>query len=92
MRANLDLTGGLVMAEAAMMALAPALGRQRAHELVYAACARVIDTGSDLATELRANPVVVAALGADRIDQLRDPAGYLGSARTMTDSVVRASR
>ncbi len=90
MRANLDLTGGLVMAEAVMMALAPALGRQRAHELVYAACARVIDTGSDLATELKAHEVVVARLGADRIDRLCDPAGYLGSARAMTSSVVWA--
>ncbi len=91
MRANLGLTGGLIMAEAVMMALAPALGRQQAHELVYAACARVIDTGSDLATELRAHPVVVASLGGDRIDQLCDPAGHLGSARAMTSSVARAS-
>jgi 3-carboxy-cis,cis-muconate cycloisomerase len=88
MRANLDLTGGLIMAEAVMMALAPALGRQHAHELVYAACSRVIDTGTDLATELQAHPVVVSSLGLDRIQRLCDPATYLGSAHTMTRSVT----
>ncbi|MFD4636082.1 3-carboxy-cis,cis-muconate cycloisomerase [Lentzea sp. NPDC058436] len=88
MRANLGLTGGLVMAEAVMMALAPVLGRQQAHELVYAACGRVIDNGGDLAAELRAHPVVVASLGEDGIDRLCDPASYLGSAGAMTRSVV----
>ncbi|WP_439655960.1 3-carboxy-cis,cis-muconate cycloisomerase [Lentzea sp. HUAS TT2] len=88
MRANLGLTGGLIMAESVMMALAPALGRQQAHELVYAACSRVIDTGGDLATELRRHPVVVESLGAQRVDQLCDPATYLGSAQAMTRSVV----
>ncbi|HUQ55580.1 adenylosuccinate lyase family protein [Lentzea sp.] len=90
MRANLGLTGGLVMAEAVMMALAPALGRQQAHELVYAACSRVIDSGSDLATELQAHPVVAETLGAERIERLCDPATYLGSAHAMTRSVVDA--
>ena len=88
MRANLGLTGGLVMAEAVMMALAPVLGRQQAHELVYSACSRVIDTGGDLAAELRAHPAVVASIGADGIERLCDPASYLGSASAMTRSVV----
>jgi 3-carboxy-cis,cis-muconate cycloisomerase len=92
MRANLGLTGGLVVAEAVMMALAPALGRHRAHDLVYAACARVIDSGGDLANELRSQPDVVACLGDDRIDALCDPAGYLGSAHAMIRSVTGVDR
>src|SRR5213078_2260119 len=35
MRANLDITQGLICTEAVMMGLAPHLGRQRAHDLVY---------------------------------------------------------
>jgi 3-carboxy-cis,cis-muconate cycloisomerase len=35
MRANLDAEGGLIMAEAAMIKLAQALGRERAHDVVY---------------------------------------------------------
>ncbi|MEU7044458.1 adenylosuccinate lyase family protein [Streptomyces varsoviensis] len=91
MRANLDLTGGLIVAEAVMMALAPALGRQRAHEVVYAACARVLDSdpgATDLASELCAEPEALASLGPDRIRRLCDPAGYLGSAQAMVRSVA----
>ena len=35
MRANLDLTGGLIMAEPVMLALGAYLGRQDAHDVVY---------------------------------------------------------
>ncbi|MFD1858420.1 3-carboxy-cis,cis-muconate cycloisomerase [Aeromicrobium camelliae] len=36
MRANLDADGGLIMSESAMIALAPHLGREEAHDAVYA--------------------------------------------------------
>src|SRR5271163_3986161 len=42
MRANLDITKGLIVSEAVMMGLGPALGRQRAHDLVYDICRDVI--------------------------------------------------
>ena len=38
MRANLDTTNGLIVSEAVMMGLAPFLGRERAHDLVYDIC------------------------------------------------------
>ena len=38
MRRNLDLTGGLIVAEAVMMGLAPHLGRGEAHHVVKHAC------------------------------------------------------
>ncbi|WP_410668020.1 adenylosuccinate lyase family protein [Amycolatopsis sp. cmx-4-68] len=89
MRANLGLTSGLIAAEAVMMALAPILGRQRAHELVYAACARVLDSGSDLASELCGQPDITASLEPDRIRRLCDPTGYLGSAQVMARAVAQ---
>ncbi|WP_406633221.1 adenylosuccinate lyase family protein [Amycolatopsis sp. WGS_07] len=89
MRANLGLTNGLIAAEAVMMALAPVLGRHRAHELVYAACAEVINSGGDLATELSRHPEVTASLDAGQLLQLCDPAGYLGSAQAMTRAVAQ---
>src|SRR5437016_8222807 len=48
MRANLDLTNGLIVSEAVMMALGPHLGRQRAHDLVYDICRKVMTTGRPL--------------------------------------------
>ena len=35
MRRNLDLGGGLIMAEAVMLELGAAIGRQHAHDVVY---------------------------------------------------------
>lgn len=52
----------------------------------------MIDSGGDLAAELRSHPDVVACLGDDRIDALCDPAGYLGSAHAMTRSVMGVDR
>jgi 3-carboxy-cis,cis-muconate cycloisomerase len=53
MRRNLGADGGLVMAEAYMMRLAPRLGRERAHELVYEAAQRCRENGGALGDVLR---------------------------------------
>ena len=48
MRRNLDLTGGLIVAEAVMMALAEHTGRGAAHDIVYGACRAALEKGSTL--------------------------------------------
>jgi 3-carboxy-cis,cis-muconate cycloisomerase len=89
MRDNLDLTRGLIVAEAVMMAAAPALGRQHAHDVVYDACRKAIEGGGDLADILGDVPEVVAALGgADGIRRRCDPANYLGLCGEMIDRVL----
>src|SRR3984885_1304630 len=55
MRANLDLTKGLIVSEAVMMGLGPHLGRQYAHDLVYDICRKVVATGRPLADLLAEN-------------------------------------
>jgi 3-carboxy-cis,cis-muconate cycloisomerase len=90
MRANLDLTGGLIVAEAVMMALAPHLGRQRAHDIVYAACRAVAEARGErgLLEILQATPEVTRHLDAQRLVALLDPANYLGSAPAVVDRVL----
>ena len=79
MRENLNLTGGLIVAEAVMMAAAPVLGRQHAHDLVYAACRIGIEQKRSLADGVLENADLVAALGgADAARANCDPAGALG--------------
>ena len=92
MRANLDLTQGLIVAEAVMMGLAPHLGRQQAHDVVYEACRDALGQRRSLFDVLVANPTISAALNEQRLRALCDPANYLGSAPRMTDAVVQASR
>jgi 3-carboxy-cis,cis-muconate cycloisomerase len=88
MRRNLDLTGGLIVAEAVMMALAEHIGRQDAHDLVYGACRAALDKGTTLLAELKRRPEVTRHLDAKRLTQLTDPVNYLGSAQAMVDRAL----
>ena len=88
MRKNLDLTSGLVVAEAVMMGLAPHIGRQRAHDVVYGACRTVNEKGGTLADVLAQIPEITQHLDRPAIEQLTDPANYLGMAPQMVDRVL----
>jgi len=88
MSRNLDHSGGLIVAEAVMVALAPHIGRLKAHDLVYAACRQAIDSNQTLFDVLRADPKVVALLGEDALLRLTSPAEYLGMAPEMVDRIL----
>jgi 3-carboxy-cis,cis-muconate cycloisomerase len=88
MRSNLDLTHGLIVAEAVMMGLAPHLGRNEAHDIVYDACRAVAEHGGSLADALARVPAVTQHLDRAALEALTDPANYLGAAREMVDRVV----
>lgn len=92
MARNLDRTKGLIVAEAVMMGLAPHIGRQEAHDVVYDACRVVAETGGRLADALNAMPAVASRLDPALIERLTDPAQYLGSAQEMVDRAVARSR
>lgn len=88
---NLDLTRGLIVAEAVMMGLAPHIGRQEAHNLVYDACRIVNQKGGRLADVLNAMPGVSSRLDPALVERLTDPANYLGLAPQMVDRVLERS-
>ena len=88
MTRNLGMTNGLIVAEAVMMGLAPYIGRQDAHDVVYDACRIVNEKGGHLADVLNAMPTVAQRLDPQLINQLTDPANYLGMAPEMVDQVL----
>jgi 3-carboxy-cis,cis-muconate cycloisomerase len=88
MRANLDLTRGMIVSEAVMMGLGPHLGRQRAHDLVYDICRKVSATGVPLVELLAQNAEISKHLTRAELDKMCDPAGYLGLAGEMVDKVL----
>ncbi len=92
MRANLDITGGMIVAEAVMMGLAPMLGRGEAHHVVKHACDVALAERIPLAAALARAPEVAARLDPAAIARLTDPAGYLGSAGAFIDRVLAAAR
>ncbi len=88
MRANLDLTLGMVVSEAVMMGLGPHLGRQRAHDLVYDICRKVAATGQPLVDLLAQDADISKHLTRAELAKMCDPAGYLGLAGEMVDRVL----
>jgi 3-carboxy-cis,cis-muconate cycloisomerase len=91
MRRNLDLTGGLIVAEAVMMGLAPHLGRGEAHHVVKHACDAALAESIPLADALMRETAVAARLDRAAIERLTDPAHYLGSADAFIDRVLAAA-
>lgn len=67
MNRNLDATRGLIVAEAVMMGLAPTLGRQTAHDEVYAACRDAFERGDGLLEALLRRPAIASTLPRDRL-------------------------
>ena len=92
MRANIDATRGLVMAEAVMMALAEKIGRLEAHDLVEAACHRAVAEGAHLKDVLAKDPAVAAELDAGQLARLFAPEAYLGAAEGFVQRVLAAYR
>jgi 3-carboxy-cis,cis-muconate cycloisomerase len=88
MRENLDLTGGLIMSEAVMMALAPTLGRLAAHDLVAHAGARAAAEGRHLKEVLADDTRAREALSTEGIEDLFDPVTYTGQAGAFVDRVL----
>jgi 3-carboxy-cis,cis-muconate cycloisomerase len=89
---NLDISRGLIVAEAVMMGLAPAIGRQEAHDVVYDACRLANDNGMTLADALSADPRVSARIDRPTIERLTSPRNYLGLAPEMVDHVLASSK
>jgi len=88
MRRNLELGGGLIMAEAVSSGLGPVIGRAAAHHVLQRVSDRAIAEGKTLAQALRDDAEVRRLLSDEQIDRLTNPAAYLGSAGAFVDRVV----
>ncbi|KAJ5929091.1 L-Aspartase-like protein [Penicillium verhagenii] len=85
---NLHSTKGLIVAEAVMMGMAPYVGRQRAHDIVYEACRESIEKERTLLECLLEKEEVTAKMNEQRLSELCDPVNYLGASSLMVDGVL----
>ncbi len=92
MRANLELTNGLIYAEAVSIALSEKLNRASAHKLVAFACRRAQAENRHLRSILSEDSDVIAILSPENINSLFEPRKYLGSAYAFIDAVLDAAR
>jgi 3-carboxy-cis,cis-muconate cycloisomerase len=88
MRENIDITKGLVMSEAVMMGLGAAMGRNIAHDVVYDVCREVVKTGRPLIDLLTEDKEIAKHADRKKLEELLDPANYLGVAGEMVDRVL----
>jgi 3-carboxy-cis,cis-muconate cycloisomerase len=88
MRANLDMTHGLVVSEAVMMGLAPHIGREYAHDRVYDICRVAIREQRPLLDLLAEDTEITRHVTRDQLAVMCDPAAYLGQSGVMVDRVL----
>jgi 3-carboxy-cis,cis-muconate cycloisomerase len=88
MRANLDETSGLIMAEAVAFALAEKIGKSEAHHLVEAASKKAVAEKKRLRDVLEKDPKVTTHLDAKRIAQLFEPMAYQGASQALIDRLL----
>ena len=86
--ANLDITHGLILGEAVMLALGDQIGRLDAHHLVEHASKSAVQSGRTLYEVLAAEPAVTRHLDEARLKALLDPANYVGQAHAFVDAVL----
>jgi len=92
MSANLNLTGGLVMAESLTMTLASHMGKAEAQHIIQVACERAVNSGISLRQVLLAEEQVLAILSIQEIDHALDPGAYVGSTDIFIDRALAAYR
>src|ERR1700675_832584 len=88
MRANLDATGGLIMAEAVTFALAEKIGKSEAHHLMEAASKKAVAGKKHLRDVLTKDAKIPAHLSADKIAKLFEPMAYQGVSQALIDRLL----
>lgn len=88
MRANLDTLGGFVLAERVMFALSEHYGKQHAHEIVYEAAMKGIESHKTFKQVLLSDKRVCEVLDEKALDSLLDASTYVGYAPKLVDEFL----
>ncbi|HEX7734136.1 MAG TPA: 3-carboxy-cis,cis-muconate cycloisomerase [Ktedonobacteraceae bacterium] len=92
MRANLEITRGLIMAEALATALAGRLGKPEAYRLVETLSKQVSSSDQTLLQATQASAQVKAAFTSEELASTLDPTNYLGSTDIFIDRALASYR
>jgi 3-carboxy-cis,cis-muconate cycloisomerase len=92
MRANIDTTQGMVMAEAVSLKLAQQMGRADAHHLVEQACRQAAESDRPLRDMLTSDPRMPPGVSAAMLDALLEPASYTGESLAFVERVLSEYR
>ncbi len=89
---NLQITNGLIVAENVMMTIAPAIGRQTAHDLVHEAALRTVAENTEIFDILMEAECIREYVSEEKLRSALDPANYIGHCVQITRDCVRDAR
>lgn len=92
MQENLKRTNGLIAAENVMMTLAPAIGRQKAHDLVHEAALKAVNQNRNIFDILVEDEVVSQKISKEAIRSALDPVNYTGHCTRITRECIKNAR
>jgi adenylosuccinate lyase len=88
MRYNIEALKGLILSERVMLALAEKIGRQSAHEVIYRISMNAFEKGIEFKKALLNDQEFSKYFGESEVDELLDPAGYVGLSGKIVDEVL----
>ena len=92
MRQNLELTHGLIFAEAVSAVLARKTGKMKAHQILETASRTAIEEKKHLRDVLMGDSQVSPHLSKSEIEKLFEPLNYTGVAGQFIDRAIAASK
>ena len=90
MRANIDVSQGLVMAESVAFGLAPQIGKAAAHALLERLSRQAVDCGQTLGEALMNDPEASRLATREQFSAWLSPLAYLGASGDFVDRVLDA--
>jgi 3-carboxy-cis,cis-muconate cycloisomerase len=88
MRENLNLTKGLIFAEAITAALGDKISRSQARELIDAASERAMKEKRHLRDVINDDQKIAKYLPSEQLDSLFDARNYIGTSSEFIDRVI----
>ncbi len=88
MKDNMNKTNGLIVAESVMMSLAPHIGRQIAHDIVYECCRDSLKNKTPFIDALLSQASISNIFNRSKLLEIVDPANYLGAAPAMAQRLL----
>ena len=90
MRRNLELTDGLINAEALMMFLAKRIGRLRAHSIIYRCAMKAQEENRSFKEVLLEDEAIRKHITGKDLEKLLDPIQYTGLSSIIVEHVIKA--
>jgi len=93
MQANIEASKGLIMAEAAMIAMVgKGIGRQEAHEIMRRVSLKAADSGTHLRDQMMSDDTVKQIFKPEEIAAIMEPKNYIGQAAAIVEKTLKDLR